>query len=117
MDRSDWRGHHDAESALFPDRQHGGLRGGARRETIVHQQHGLACERWGAPGMKSGLVTAQPLLLLFNNRFQLCSDHWVRPNDILVKDGHAVLRQRADRKLTMPGMSDLADEEHVQRQV
>ena len=38
-------------------------------------------------------------------------------DDPLVEHGHAVLCQRADGELTMPGMPDLANDEHVQRQV
>ena len=42
---------------------------------------------------------------------------WVRPDGILVKHHYAILRQRADSKFTVPGMPDLADEEHVQGQM
>ena len=116
LGRSDRRSHHDAESILCSDRQHRCLRGRAGRETIVHEQHGLAREDRRVRGVKSGLVIAQPLLLLFDNCLQVRPDHRVRANDILIEHGHAVLRQRADGKFTLPGMPDLANEEHVEGQ-
>ena len=67
--------------------------------------------------MKPRLVTEQALFLLMDDLFQLSANHWVRPDGALIKHDHAIFRQRADGKFTVPGMPDFTDDKHIQRQI